>query len=195
MFVAGPRRVGKTTLARGGLQELFVGGSEAEACRWSREHRTVFLRHEIASLERILDLGKLEALMLAIPDRVRSPLSLDALRGEIEVAPKTLAHWVAVLERLYAVFRIRPFGPLRLRALKKMPKHDHLDWTVVRTESARFENLVACHLLKWVHCEQDTEGHDLDLIYCFRSSPQGLRHRGSHPRRAAPALEFLRQPM
>lgn len=29
----------------------------------------------------------------------------------------------------------------------------------------RFENLVASHLLKWVHFRQDTEGLDLELRY------------------------------
>jgi len=32
-----------------------------------------------------------------------------------------------------------------------------------------FENLVACHLLKWVHYQQDTQGRDLDLRY-FRDT-------------------------
>ena len=32
-------------------------------------------------------------------------------------------------------------------------------------KSARFENLVACHLLKWVHFEQDARGRDLELRY------------------------------
>ena len=32
-------------------------------------------------------------------------------------------------------------------------------------DAARFENLVACHLLKWVHFEQDTQGRDLELRY------------------------------
>jgi hypothetical protein len=29
----------------------------------------------------------------------------------------------------------------------------------------RFENLVASHLLKWVHFQQDTQGRDLELMY------------------------------
>ena len=33
----------------------------------------------------------------------------------------------------------------------------------------RFENLVAGHLLKWVHHQQDTRGRDLDLRY-FRDT-------------------------
>ena len=36
-------------------------------------------------------------------------------------------------------------------------------------DAARFENLVACHLLKWVHYQQDTQGRDVDLRY-FRDT-------------------------
>jgi len=49
--------------------------------------------------------------------------------------------------------------------VKKQQKHYHLDWTVVKSDPARFENLVACHLLKWVHYEQDVLGRDLELRY------------------------------
>ena len=46
-----------------------------------------------------------------------------------------------------------------------MQKHYHYDWIQVRDRAARFENLVAMHLLKWVHLEQDVRGRDLDLRY------------------------------
>ena len=36
-------------------------------------------------------------------------------------------------------------------------------------EGPRFENLVACHLLKWVHFQQDTLGRDVELRY-FRDT-------------------------
>ena len=36
---------------------------------------------------------------------------------------------------------------------------------MVKADAARFENLVACHLLKWVHYEQDVRGRDLELRY------------------------------
>jgi hypothetical protein len=35
----------------------------------------------------------------------------------------------------------------------------------VADPARRFENLVASHLLKWVHHRQDTEGLDLELRY------------------------------
>jgi hypothetical protein len=40
-----------------------------------------------------------------------------------------------------------------------------VDWPLVTNDAARFENLVASHLLKWVHYEQDSAGRDLDLRY------------------------------
>jgi predicted AAA+ superfamily ATPase len=49
--------------------------------------------------------------------------------------------------------------------VKKEAKHYHLDWTVVADRGARFENLVACHLLKWCFFLQDTEGRDIELRY------------------------------
>ncbi len=69
------------------------------------------------------------------------------------------------MERLYALFRVAPLGAPRIRAVKKLQKHYHFDWSVVANDAARFENLVACHLLKWVQFKQDTEGFDLELRY------------------------------
>ncbi|HSL84778.1 MAG TPA: AAA family ATPase, partial [Thermoanaerobaculia bacterium] len=152
-------------LTLGGFPEPFFGGSEVEARRWSREYRNLLIREEVTSLERVQDLGRLELLMLGLPERVGAPLSLNALREDLEVSHKTVASWVAILERLYGVFRLPPMGAPRLRAVKKAQKLYLFDWTLVPDPAARFENLVACHLLKWVHFRQDTEGRDLELRY------------------------------
>ena len=152
-------------LRLGGFPEPFLGGSETQARRWSREYRSLLVREEVVALERIQDLGHLELLMLRLPELVGSPLSVNALREDLQVSHKAVVSWIGALERLFAVFRLAPFGAPRIRAVKKEQKHYHLDWTVVPGDAARFENLVACHLLKWVHFEQDTQGRDLELRY------------------------------
>ncbi len=152
-------------LRLGGFPEPFFSGSETQAQRWTREYRTLLVREEVAALENVQDLDLLELLMLRLPELVGSPLSINALREDLQVAHKTLVKWIAALERLYAVFRLSPFGAPRIRAVKKEQKHYHMDWHAVPNEAARFENLVACHLLKWVHYEQDVNGRDLDLRY------------------------------
>ena len=156
-------------IALGGFPEPFFGGSATEAKRWSREYRTRLVREEVASVERVSDLGRVELLSLRLPELVGSPLSVNALREDLQVSHKTVASWIGILERLYAIFRLSPFGAPRIRAVKKEQKHYHFDWTLVANNGPRFENLVASHLQKWVHFTQDAEGRDVELRY-FRDT-------------------------
>jgi hypothetical protein len=156
-------------LTLGGFPEPFFGGSEVEARRWSREHRNLLVREELVSLERVQDLGRLELLMIRLPELVGSPLSVNALREDLQVSHKTVASWLQILERLFAIFRLPPFGSPAIRAVKKEQKHYHFDWSLVPELPLRFENLVASHLLKWVQYQQDTQGRDLELRY-FRDA-------------------------
>jgi predicted AAA+ superfamily ATPase len=156
-------------LTLGGFPEPYFGGSEVEARRWAREHRTLLIQEDVVSLERVQDLGNLELLTLRLPDLVGSPLSINAIREDLQVAHRTVANWLEILERLYAIFRLSPMGAPGIRAVKKERKHYHWDWSVVPEPARRFENLVASHLLKWVHHEQDCKGRDVELRY-FRDT-------------------------
>jgi hypothetical protein len=97
-------------LTLGGFPEPYWGGSDVEARRWSRDYRTRLIREDVAGLERLHDLGHLELLMLRLPDLTGSPLSINAVREDLQVAHKTMANWLDILDRLYAIFRISPFG-------------------------------------------------------------------------------------
>ena len=156
-------------LVLGSAPSFAQGGGplpdSVKAKRWSTEHRTLLVRDELVSLERVDDVGRLELMALRLPELVGSPLSINGLREDLEVSHKTLTRWVALLERLYALILVRPFGSPKVRAIKKSPKHYHLDWTLPPSPGASFENLVAVHLLKWVHFRQDVEGLDLELRY------------------------------
>jgi uncharacterized protein len=154
-----------TLLTLGGFPEPYFGSSEVEARRWSKQYISRLVREDVVSLERVSDLGNLELLALRLPDLVGSPLSINALREDLGVSHKTVENWVKILERLYAIFRLPPFGAPKIRAVKKEQKHYHFDWTLVASEPLRFENLVASHLLKWVQYEEDTQGRNLELRF------------------------------
>lgn len=155
----------RALLELGGFPEPWLSGSVNEARLWSRHYRSLLIEEEAASLEAIRDLGQLQLMMLTLADRVGSPLSIQALSGQLRISHGTTSAWLAAAERLYAIFRIPPFGASLVRATTRQRKHYHFDWTVVRDEGPRFENLVACHLLKWVHWRQDTHGSDLELRF------------------------------
>ena len=142
----------------GGFPEPFLGQDEIDARRWSIEYRTRLIRDDLNSVEAIRDLGNLELLMMRLPALVGSPLSINGLREDLRLNHKTVANWLNIFEKLYALFRLSPFGSPKIKAVKKEQKHYHFDWTLVENESFRFENLVACHLLKWCHYQVDALG-------------------------------------
>jgi uncharacterized protein len=148
-----------------GFPEPFFSGSEVEYKRWSREYRTRLLNEEINSIERIHDLGTMELLAIRLPDLVASPLSVNSLREDLHVSFKVVSRWIDLLERFYAIIRLAPFNNSLIKSVRKEKKHYHFDWSVVSDPPKRFENLVAMHLLKYVHYEQDTKGRELDLKY------------------------------
>ena len=154
-----------TLLQLGGFPEPYFSATEIEAKRWSREYRTRLIREDMVQLERVYDLGNIELLALRLPELVGSPLSVNALREDLQVSHKAVSTWIKILERMYAIFRITPFGSPKIRAVKKEQKHYHFDWTLISDMSFRFENLVASALIKWVNFQQDTRGEEYDLCY------------------------------
>jgi hypothetical protein len=152
-------------MALGPFPEPLLGGAATAARRWSRQYRSLVVREDVASLERIDEMGALEQLSARLPGLVGSPLSLNALREDLQVAHKTVERWVDILERLMFVFRIPPYGPPSIKAVKKSRKHYMIDWTTIDDQGARFENLVAYHLLKECHYLEDVEGDDAELRF------------------------------
>lgn len=152
-------------LKLGGFPEPFFSGSDRDAKRWSLDYRQRLIREDLTSLEKFEDLGNIELLLMRLPALVGSPLSLNALREDLQVSHHSVRRWLNALERLYAFFRVSPFGAPQIRAVKKEQKHYHFDWRLVSEPAARFENLVAAALLKWCHYERDVNGRELDLRY------------------------------
>ncbi len=148
-----------------GFPEPFLLQSERQTKRWSREYRSRIIRGDLTDLENVQDVGIIEKMVLKLPDLVGSPLSLNALREDLQVSHQSVSRWISMLENLFMFFRIYPFGAPKIRAVKKEAKHYHLDWTLVKDMGFRFENLIACHLLKWCFFLQDTEGRDIELRY------------------------------
>lgn len=152
-------------MERGGFPEPYLAGAARTLRRWRRERLERFFREDVRDLEAIRDLSALEELADLLPGRVGSLLSLNALREDLEVSHRAVTHWMDVLERLYHVFRVRPFAARRAQSLRKMAKGYLWDASLVPDPGPRFENLIALHLLKLCHFLQDREGFDVELHY------------------------------
>ena len=54
-----------------------------------------------------------------LPARVGSPLSVLGLCEDLHVDHRTAERWLQILEHLYVCFRLSPYDPPRVRAVKK----------------------------------------------------------------------------
>jgi predicted AAA+ superfamily ATPase len=149
----------------GGFPEPLFRGESRFWRRWQRERTQRVIYDDLRDLEAVREISLLEILAAELPSRVGSPISVKNLRDTLEVAHETAERWLKIFERLYFSFRIPPFGAKKIRAVKKEQKLYLWDWSLVHDRGARFENMVACHLLKYCHRAEDTEGWAMDLRY------------------------------
>jgi len=149
----------------GGFPEPLFAQSEKRLRRWQLERSRQVLRDDLRDLEKVDELVLISRLAERLPELVGSPLSVNALREDLQVAHATVQNWLNILERLFILFRVAPFGSPKIRAVKKEAKAYLWDWSTVADEGARFENLVACQLLKYCHFMENAEGYPMELRY------------------------------
>ena len=149
----------------GGFPEPFIEQDPAHHQRWSMRRRELLVRGDLRDITEIKLVELVEHLYLLLPERVGSPLSINNLKESLQVAYNSVAVWLTALERLYICFRLSPYHRKLARSLRKEQKLYLWDWSQVKEPGARFENMVACHLLKSVHAWNDLGLGDFDLRY------------------------------
>ncbi len=148
----------------GGFPEPFLDGDEREARRWRRERIDRVLKDDVRDLEPVHDIQTLGLLVDLLRSRVGGMVVVANLAEDLQRAHRTVARWIEVLERMYLVFTVRPFTRGLPRAIRKPPKVYFFDTgDVIGDEGARFENLVATHLLKRIQFLQDRDGYRYEL--------------------------------
>ena len=153
----------------GGYPEPFIKGEEKFWRRWQRERISRIIYDDIRDLENIKEISLMELLVEELPNRVGSPLSIKNLRDVLQISHDTVERWIKIFERMYFCFRIPPYGAPKIRAVKKEQKLYLYDWSLIENRGERFENMVACQLLKYCHFIEDSEGYKMELRY-FRDT-------------------------
>lgn len=155
----------KQLLKFGGFPEPFFTQDETEWKRWQNLRKTRVLQEDILSIEAIRQVSELDLLMDILPSRVGSSLSIKNLRQDLSVAHETIERYVQILENLYYCYRIPPYGPPRLKAVKKEQKCYMWDWSLCENKGALVENFLASQLLKYCHFHEDVFGEKMELRF------------------------------
>lgn len=132
---------------------------------WQRDRISRVVKQDLRDLEHVREISLIERLVDMLPERAGSVLSVNSLREDLSVDHKSVERWLTILENLYYCFRIMPYGPDKIRAVKKERKLFLWDWSEIQDQGHRFENMLASHLLKYCHWIEDTEGYKMELRF------------------------------
>lgn len=149
----------------GGFPDPLTKSDDRHWRRWQRERVVRVVNDDLRDLETVREVSSVGLLAHTLPEKIGSPLSVNSLRDHLQVAHETVERWLQILENLYYCFRIMPYGSPKIRAVKKEKKLYLWDWSEVDESGPRFENLVACQLLKYCHDQEDDNGFEMELRY------------------------------
>lgn len=151
--------------AFGGFPDPFLNEDVNYHNVWRRNRLERLVREDLVDLSRLRETGLMQTFMTMLPDKVGSPLSVQSLAEDLSSSHPTVTRWLSWLDQIYYIYTIPPYTKNIAQSLKKQPKLYLWDWSEVGAEPARFENMVAGHLLKAVHFWNDTGEGNFSLYY------------------------------
>lgn len=135
----------------GGFPEPFAKGKKTFFTRWAKSYISQIVREDIRSFYETKNIDHIEILFALLPSRVGSPLSMNNIAEELQVAFGSIREWLRLFEVFYLAFRISPWTKKISRAILKRKKLYLFNYPEIEEESCRFENMVALELLRAVY--------------------------------------------
>ncbi|KUG24073.1 atpase [hydrocarbon metagenome] len=167
-----------------GFPEPFLSGRETSYRRWSNTYARQLVREDIRDLTDIKAVQEIETLYTLLPSKIGSPLSVTSLAENMKVSYNTIRSWLDILERFYLIFSIPTWTTKIARAIQKEKKYYLFDYARIKDDGARFENMVACELLRAVtlwnnlglgdfslHFIKDKEKREVDFLIVKDGKP------------------------
>ena len=152
--------------AVGGFPEPFLENNPEFYQRWKKSHLDIILRQDLIDLESVRDIKSIEILIELLRTRVGLPVAYSRLAADLQRDPKTIKHWLTILENMYIIFSVTPYYKKISRSLHKAPKYYFYDTGQLKEDNgAKIENITACALLKEIHFLEDTKGITGKLHY------------------------------
>ena len=155
-----------------GFPEPFIKGKKAFWLTWSAAYGQQIVRDDLLTVADIRNLDNVETLFALIPSRVASPVSINNLAGDIQVAFDTVKNWLLLFDSFYLTFRLSPWTAKISRSILKEKKIYLFNFPVIEDEAARFENLVAMEFLRAVETWNDCGWGKFSLHYLRNKDKQ-----------------------
>lgn len=155
-----------------GFPEPFMKARKNFWSTWSAAYGHQIVRDDLRTVADIRHLDIVETLFALVPSRVGSPLSMNNLAGDLQVAFETIKSWLLLFDSFYLTFRLSPWTAKISRSILKEKKIYLFNFPVIEDESARFENLAALEFLRAVETWNDQGLGKFSLHYLRNKDKQ-----------------------
>lgn len=139
----------------GGFPEPLIKQSPAFYRRWVKLRHEQLFHLDIREITRIREIAQMKLLARMLKEHVCELANYTLYSSMIGVAVNTIKTWVETLNSFYYCFKIQPWSKNVARSLIKQPKIYLWNWADTIDKGARYENMVASHLLKAIHLWED----------------------------------------
>ncbi|MBI2410764.1 MAG: ATP-binding protein [Candidatus Kerfeldbacteria bacterium] len=173
-------------IQRGGFPEPLLAQTDEEAQRWRKQYTDGLIREDVLDFERVNDIQTMQIIFDLLRRSVGSSVSYSSIARDVQASPATVKRYIDILEALYIIFRVTPYSKNIARSILKEPKIYFYDTGLVEGDNgARFENMVALSLLKYVcgktdytgklhalHYLRTKQGQEVDFCIVRNGEPQ-----------------------
>jgi uncharacterized protein len=149
----------------GGFPEAFLSGKEQKASVWWKQYQVRVTEEDLKDLTRLESVDLMQQILQLLPHKVSAPLSLQSIREDVETSFATVKRYISTLNQLYMVFDVAPYSKKIHRAVKKEKKIYFYHHPAVQNEGARFENMIALILKRWISEQNEIANGNYELCY------------------------------
>lgn len=155
-------------LAFSSFPEPLIKANTLFAKKWHDSYYERIVKEDLRDLSSIHQLEKVMDLIYLLPSKISSPLSIKALREDLELNFNTVKNYINYLVLTYVLFYIPPYSKTIKRIVKKEKKPYFYDFYIVTNEAARFENFIALELKARIDLWNDMT-HDRYELFFIRT--------------------------
>jgi hypothetical protein len=166
----------------GGFPEVLARPSERRRRDWCAAYVDAIVERDVREIAAVAKLGEIPRLLETFAGYSGQLLSLSEVGGRVGLDHKTVGRYLAVLEQLFLVRRLRPWFRNELKRLVKTPKLHFIDAGVLaamrgqtvawlRADRGPFGSIIEC----FVHAEllkQASWAEDRIAFFHYRDKDQ-----------------------
>ncbi len=160
-----PEQILTRLLQVGGFPEPYFRGTKQFYNRWAKTHTEAILKEDMLEMDKHHRIFQLKTLLELLKSSVGQTVQYEKLSRLLQCDGKTVKKMLSLLESFYFIFSVFPYYKNIRKSIRKRPKYYFYDIAQIPNEGPRFENLIACALLKQNHFKEDSYGEKRGLFY------------------------------